>query len=248
MASIAYGKFLLLATAINVWQSFHYLRQVYGVGRFVSRDSGETDKERKLTFWAYHLAVPLFVLGRWDTIFIAWHGKPTDYIWPVDVPDPVMNVCWVLAGIGLSTGLFSEAMRFKRKGASSFSIVPLMNLLVYYILHYFGFLSVEYFQRGFFAVTAFHAIQYMAISWVLEDKKKSEETVTGQLLLSVPNVVKRYSFVVFYLMLLLLAYLLDNVATRINVFWLQGSAVLLLALSAHHYTVDTRIWRKAAGV
>ena len=80
----SFNGFVLMAlTFVNVWQSYHYLRQVYGVGRYFGRQEGETELERKLSFWAYHGAMPLFVLGRWNMLYIFWKGQPSDAIIPV---------------------------------------------------------------------------------------------------------------------------------------------------------------------
>ncbi|MBX9695779.1 MAG: hypothetical protein K2Z81_25565, partial [Cyanobacteria bacterium] len=108
-------------------------------------------------------------------------------------------------------------------------------------------ISVEYFQRGFFAVTIFHAVQYMALSWLLEDKTKNNDTATGRVLSSIPIKWHRFSFLVYWGIILALASAWVWLATETNIFWAQSSMILMMAVSAHHYAVDTRIWRKSAG-
>lgn len=46
-AASAAGYFVETITAVNVWQSFHYLRQTYGVGCLYGRQDSFDDRDRK---------------------------------------------------------------------------------------------------------------------------------------------------------------------------------------------------------
>jgi len=138
----------------------------------------------------------------------------------------------------------AEALRIGRKDAP-YTVLPLMTLITYYVVHYYGFLSIQWYQLGFFTVTVFHAIQYMGLGWMLEDRTKSDATLPGRLMTMVPSWA---SFWLFWLSLGTIAWVWENsIATSINSIWASAASCLLLAVSAHHYTVDTRIWRRAAG-
>ena len=238
------GKFVEAATAINVWQSYHYLRQVYGVSRFIVRADSEPDLVRKLSFNAYHLAMPLFILGRWDTLFTVWGGKASSTIIPVRMPDNVMFICWILAAAGIVCAIACELVRLY-KSEKAFNVLPLLNVIVFYVLHWYGFLSVTYFQQGFFAVTCFHAVQYMSINWLMESKRTGDNTLTARIMRKFPV---RFSFVLFWLSIFFLGFVWESWLSPItNQLWAKMSMILLMAVSAHHYTVDTRIWRKQAG-
>jgi len=239
------GFVLQALTAINVWQSYHYLRQTYGVSRFFARPDGETDLERKLSFWSYHGAMPLLVLGRWNMLFVFWHGKPSDAIIPVSFPTPLMNLLWIVAGASLLVGLYAELLKYRRSTAT-YDCSALLTLTVYYAIHWYGFLSIECYFAGFFCVTVFHALQYLGIAWKLEDRQRLSNTLQTKILKMVPASL---SFVAF---LAGLYFLGDFIQTHVfglgDRFWPQFTATCLSTISAHHYLVDTVLWNRKAGV
>src|SRR5205807_10139645 len=77
------GFFLQAMTGVNVWQSVHYVRQVYGVSRLYGRGEFADARVRRLSYYAFHLSMPLFVLGRWHTLYTVWGGRPSTTIIPV---------------------------------------------------------------------------------------------------------------------------------------------------------------------
>ncbi|HEY9712038.1 MAG TPA: hypothetical protein V6C72_01135, partial [Chroococcales cyanobacterium] len=171
-------------TAINVWQSYHYLRQGYGISRFFGRTESETVTERMLSNWAYHLAMPLFILGRWHYLYIAWSGKTEQDIIPVQFPTFFITSLWIIAGVALCMGLASEVLKYRR--STTYNASGLVALLVYFGMHWYGFLSLDYWVSGFTAVTVFHAVQYLAIIWRLEEKQTSSKFLQTRLLHLVP--------------------------------------------------------------
>ncbi len=233
------GKhYLEVMTAVNVWQSFHYARQVYGVGRFYTDRRQETELGRRLMFWSYHFAMPLFVLGRWSMLYTAWHGKPSDVIIPVHVPDPIMSLFWILAGIGLCLGLIAEFMKLRDP---IYNPVCLVNLLVYFAIHWFGFLSIEFYMRGFIAITIYHAVQYLGIVWLNERKERIK---AAPLLGLWSGVSPGLSICCFWLVLFVSGFLFEQkILLSLNLFWASVATMLLSAISAHHYAVDTVLWR-----
>lgn len=239
------GFFLEAFTAINVWQSYHYLRQSYGISRLFGRSEAETEFARKLSFWSYHAAMPLFIIGRWDLLYTMWGGRSSDFIIPVQFPHAVMNICWALAAVALALGLWSEAIKYK-KSDKAYNCTGLLCLGMYFWLHWFGFISQEYFARGFLAITVFHAIQYIAVVWYLEDKQKSSPKFpTARLMRYMPYGL---SFVAFWVAIFIIGDLIEEkVFTLGNLFWAQFSSTCLSTISAHHYLVDTLIWSRKAG-
>jgi hypothetical protein len=229
-------------TAVNVVQSFHYVRQVYGVGRFYGRDPAERPFERRLVFWAYHLAMPLFVIGRWHTLWVVWSGRPSPYIIPMRFPDLVLAACWALAAAGMIAGIAAEVARYRR-GRTAYRAVGAVNLLAFYAVHAYGFLSIAHYQRGFFVVTIFHAVQYLALVWVLE-----RDHATGFRQRLAAPVSGHPAFVLFWGGLLLFVLSLENALLPLgDRWWPYLSGVVLSAVSAHHYTVDAVMWRTRAG-
>jgi hypothetical protein len=237
------GHFLEAMTAVNLWQSVHYCRQVYGVSRLMSRNGKDDELTRKLSFWGFHLAVPLFVLGRWDVLYTVWGGRPSGAIIPVSVSGWIMSLCWALAAAGMLAGLVAE-VRSYRQATRAFNPARLVTFAVYYAIHIFGFLSVTYFQRGFFAVTIFHAVQYLGIVWALE--AKAPQGRTAGLLRRLPAAA---AFPAFWLLLFLVGYSVENfVFGGANRLWPLVASVALAAVSAHHYSVDTVMWRRKVGI
>ena len=240
------GYFLEAMTAVNLWQSFHYCRQVFGVSKLVSRNGQDDELTRRLMFYGYHLAVPLFVLGRWDVLYTVWGGRPSGAIIPVNVSSWIMGLCWAVASVGVGAGLWAELRSYRRVRAEgrSYNLARLLTFATYYAIHIFGFLSVTYFQRGFFAVTIFHAVQYLSIVWVLE--KKSNAGPTVGLLRRVPAVA---AFPLFWVGLFAVGYSMENyVFMGANHLWSFMAAVGLAAVSAHQYSVDSVMWRRKVGV
>jgi len=238
-----FGRYLEFMTAVNVWQSFHYVRQVYGVSRIYGRENRETKLTRRLTYFAYHLAMPLFVLGRWNLFFIVWKGQHTDDIIPLHMPDVLMTCCFVLAFVGIVLGLAAEL--FKVRQNQVYNPVGLINLLVYYAIHCFGFLSVSFYFRGFYAVTIYHAVQYLGLVWLQEKRQRKNPAAYLCLWDRTPVVV---AFLAFWLLIVLIgSTITESVIPSLNIYWLQWSAVLLGAQSAHHYAIDTFLWRAKVG-
>lgn len=240
------GFFLEAFTAVNVWQSYHYLRQFYGVSRLYGRSEAEDEFARKLSFWAYHLAIPLFVIGRWDLLYTAWGGKPSEYIIPVAFPHALMTGCWVLAGVAVALGLWGEAVKYKNS-KEAYNCTGLIILALYFWAHWMGFISMEYFSRGFLMITVYHAVQYVGIVFMLEEKQKSSESIlTKKMLRLMPHGL---AFLAFWVFLFLIGQgIQEYVFTLPNVLWAQFSATCLATISAHHYLVDTVLWGRKAGV
>ncbi len=242
------GYFVQAMTAVNLWQSFHYCRQVFGVSKLVSRNGQDDDFTRRLMFHGYHAAVPLFVLGRWDVLYTVWGGRPSPSIIPVNVSSWIMGLCWAVAAVGVASGLWAELRTYRRVRAAggSYNLARLLTFAVYYTIHIFGFLSVSYFQRGFFAVTIFHAVQYLSIVWVLEKKANAGPTVSLFRKIRIPAAA---AFPLFWLALFAVGYSMENyVFMGANRLWPLMAAVGLAAVSAHHYSVDSVMWRRKVGV
>lgn len=238
-----FGRYLEFMTAVNVWQSFHYVRQVYGVSRVYGRENRETDRTRQLTFLGYHLAMPLFVLGRWSLMFDVWRGAPHDTIIPLHMPDALMAFSLVLAVVGLALGLAAEWLKLRQNAV--YNPVGLINLLIYYAIHWFGFLSADYFYRGFFAVSIYHAVQYLGLVWLHEKQGRKNPAAYLCLWDKVPVLLP---FLAFWMLIILVgSTFTQSVLPSFDIYWLHLSAVLLGAQSAHHYAIDTFLWRAKVG-
>ncbi|HEY9785521.1 MAG TPA: hypothetical protein V6D17_08985 [Candidatus Obscuribacterales bacterium] len=240
------GFFVEAFTLVNVWQSYHYLRQVYGVSRYFGRSKAESELSQKLSFWGYHLPIPLFVLGRWDLLYTVWRGKPSEYIIPLNIPDPILTFSWILAACGLVSAIASEVIKY-RNSDQDYDATGLLNLVMYYFIHWFGFLSAQYYARGFLTITVFHAIQYVGIVFLLEEKQTSSLNFpTRRLLALVPHGL---TFLAFWVFLFLIGEgIQDYIFTAPNIFWAQFSATCLSSISAHHYLVDSVMWNRKSGV
>jgi hypothetical protein len=236
-----FGQFVLLITAVNVWQSYHYLRQTYGVGCLYGSQAQFDATDRRLRWWAYHLTFPALVLGRWDTLYTVWNGQTYSFM-PLHIPAPIMAALWCVAAVGVLTSLVGEGRLMKNNGRQ-YSPAGIINFAICCGIHYYGFVVASHFQRGFLAVTIFHAVQYLALVWWLERAKAVERG--WRWVERIPNFV---GFCLFWIALYFVGSTYENrVTVALNHFWLQASAVLLAAISAHHYTVDTFIWRRAVG-
>ena len=139
-------------------------------------------------------------------------------------------------------GLFSE-WREARRHQAAYDSVAIANLLVYYAIFAFGFLSAQHYQRGFFAVTIYHAVQYLGLMWVLERRYLGEPL--RQAANKLPTLL---TFALFWGGFFLVGLAFErHFAVYGNRFWPMFSGVALAAISAHHYSVDTIIWRSRSG-
>lgn len=239
------GFFVQAFTAVNVWQSFHYLRQFWGINRIYSRGEENDDRANHLAFWAFHLAMPFFIIGRWNMLYVAWKGKPSEYIIPVAFPDLLLSVLLVLAVVAFGLGIASEVVKY-RNSKADYNCTGIMILVLYFALHWFGFISIEFYNRGFIAVTIFHAIQYIAIVWFFESKQKSTTNILVKKVQLIPVAV---SFAFFWIGLYFFGqFVQNNVFSLGNFCWAHFSSMCLSTISAHHYFVDTVIWGRKAGV
>ena len=235
------GYFVVTITLVNVWQSFHYLRQTYGVSCLYGGQKNFDAVDRKRRWWAYHLVFPYLIFGRWDTLYDAWEGRTYDLI-PMDFNASFMTILLFIACIGFSIQIASEFILF-RKSPSDYNPTGLICFLVCIGIHYYGFMVLSHFQRGFEAVTFFHAMQYLALVWVLE---RSERQKTGtHWIAAIPNLS---GFLVFWLVLFVLGFGWEQYVTAgIGKWWVIASTILLSAVSVHHYVVDSIIWRRSIG-
>jgi len=239
-ATIA-GFFVEIMTLINVWQSFHYVRQTYGVGCLYGRQVKFDQFDRRLRWWAYHLWFPALILGRWDTIYTAWQGKTYTFI-PMYFSPVVMTILWSVAGIGALIALCAE-IRLICKNGRNYVAVGFVSYVICMGIHTYGFCIPSHFQRGFLAVTIFHACQYIALVWWLERSQAIERGYRW--VEKIPNFI---GFILFWTVLYFIGFGYEGkFSVAMNAFWIPASAVLLSSISAHHYTVDTFLWRRSAG-
>lgn len=239
------GFYLQAFTAVNVWQSFHYLRQFWGINRIFSRGEENTERANHLAFWAFHLAMPYFVLGRWNMLNVVWKGRPSESIIPVGFPEPFLIALVVLAGVGFMLGIACEVEKY-RKSKEAYNCVGVLILFLYFWLHWFGFISIEYYNRGFITITLFHAIQYLAIVWLFESK---QTTTRNPVIAKIQLVPVAVSFAFFWIGLYCFGvFMQNNVIDAGNFAWSHFSTMALSSISAHHYFIDTLLWGRKAGV
>lgn len=236
------GFLLQAMTAVNVIQSYHYLRQVYGINRLYVKNPLESKLDMNIGFYAYHLAMPLFVFGRWDNLYKVWSGKPSTTIIPVDFSNTFMNFCWMLGIIALTLGIMLELNKF-RVSPNSYNPTSAVILFVYFIIHWFGFLSSEFYQRGFFAITMFHAVQYLGLTWKMEWQSQIKTPSSA-----IKNIPFGIAFSLIWLAMFIFSYAFENkIVLYTNALLPNLAAIIVGGISAHHYFVDAFIWRKQAG-
>jgi hypothetical protein len=237
----AAGFYVEVITAVNVWQSFHYLRQTYGVGCLYGGQKVMDDWDRRVRWWAYHLCFPYLILARWDMLYQAWGGNSYD-IMPLDINDMLLQWLAFLAVGGVYLQLVHEARAIWRNGRD-YRPTGFVCFVMYLWIHWYGFTLLSHYQQGFFAVTIFHAVQYLALVWVLERKHYISKGV--KIFEMVPNMV---GFLIFWLVLYALGFGWEQKLTvAMTQWWLMASSILLAAISVHHYTVDSFLWRRSVG-
>lgn len=226
-------------TAVYVWQSFHYVRQTYGVGCLYGRQQNFTNRDRSLRWWAYHLVFPALIFGRWDMLHEVWGGMTYSLI-PVDFADGTMAILWGLAAAGVAVAVAAE-LKLIVANKQAYRPVGAANYAICFAIHGYGFTMIDHYHRGFFAITIFHAVQYLALVWSTERKTLGE-------LSWIRRVPVFAGFILFWFCLFLLGYGYEQkLTTALNDYWLQASTVLLAGISVHHYTVDSFIWRRSVG-
>lgn len=236
-----YGAFVITITLVNVWQSFHYLRQSYGVACLYSGQAEFDDRDRKLRWYGYHLVFPYLIIGRWDMLYDAWGGQ-TYELMPVDFGPLFMQFLAVIACVGLYVQAVAE-IRLIRRNGKNYNPNGIICYTVCMGIHYYGFMVLSHFQRGFEAVTFFHAMQYLALVWVLERRQRS--AAGNQWITAIPNLA---GFCVFWLVLYVLGFGWEQyLTTGLERWWTIASTILLSSISVHHYIVDSFIWRRSVG-
>lgn len=233
--------FVETITAVNVWQSYHYLRQTYGIGCLYGSQANFDDMIRRLRWWSYHLCFPYLILSRWDTLYEAWQGASYNII-PVQFDDMLMRWLMLMMFGGIYVQLVLEAVLLYRN-RWKYRPTGLICFAMFLGVHYYGFSVLSHFQRGFFAVTIFHSLQYLALIWVLERKHYISKGVRWLEL--VPNLV---GFLMFWLVMFVLGFGWEQKITiSLNHWWTMASTILLAAISVHHYVVDSFLWRRPVG-
>ena len=235
VAAKSWGAWLALLTAINIWQSLHYTRQTYGVFRFYVRGQ-EDEWARKLSYWTFQISMPFLVLGRSETLYEVWGGRPSDNILPLHIPPAILVPCKILFAISILSCGFYFFRQFSR-GLRGELLAPLVAAVCYFALHAYGFLSVAHYQRGFMVITIFHAVQYIGMVWKFETEVP-DRTLFVRL---------SYAFPLFWIALFGLGMVWETAITMSNQVFAFASAACLAAVSAHHYTVDSVLWRAQTG-
>ncbi|MCA9062583.1 MAG: hypothetical protein KDA96_05975 [Planctomycetaceae bacterium] len=233
--------FVETITLVNVWQSFHYLRQAYGVGCLYGGQKTFDHTDRRLRWWAYHFTFPWLIIGRWDMLYDAWGGQSYELI-PVNFDAAFMRFLGAVALIGVYTQIVAE-IRLIRRNGRNYRPTGLICYVVCLGIHYYGFMILTHFQRGFEAVTFYHAMQYLALVWVLERRQRS---ATGNSwITAIPNLA---GFALFWLVLYLLGFGWEQyLTTALERWWVIASTILLSSISVHHYIVDSFLWRRSVG-
>jgi hypothetical protein len=236
------GFFVEAMTAVNVWQSWHYVRQTYGISCLYGTQDQFTDSDRRLRWWAYHLVFPLLIFGRMDQLYTVWAGASSPHIIPFAI-GIWMSPLWFLAYAGIYIAIMAE-VRLYLRNRQNYNPMGLICYLLCIGVHYYGFMVESHYQRGFFAVTIFHATQYLALVWFME--RKTAPQSARMWLQRVPNLL---GFMLFWAVLYLIAYGYEqNLVTWVsNVSWPQFGTVLMAGISVHHYIVDSFIWRRSVG-
>lgn len=238
----ACGYFVAAMTAVNLVQTYHYLRQVYGIQRLTTREFPRSNRSELLLSLAYHLPMPLFVLGRWNMLAVLWR-EPSPYIIPVPVSDAILGGCAVAAFVGLLCGIAGELERTShlrsRSTSDPYAAAGWVQLVLYFVIHWYGFLSIENYQRGFFLITIFHAVQYLSVVWLFEKKSLSERAPFLRALSF------EQSLLLFWAVACAGAYGIEQqLLSHLGVLWPMLATIMLSAVSAHHYLVDAVIWRQ----
>lgn len=236
------GFYVEALTAVNVWQSWHYLRQTYGVSCLYGNQTSFDEVDRRIRYWAYHLVFPWLIFGRWDMLHTIWNGQSSDAIIPVSFGPAVMYPLSLIAMAGFYLAIVGE-VRLIANNKANYRPIGLFCFVTCMLVHWYGFMVPEHYQRGFFAVSIFHAVQYMALVWHFEHQTAKEKG--NRIAIAVTPLV---GFLVFWLMLYLVGYEFEQqFLPFLGSFWLDASTILFAAISAHHYSVDTFIWRRNVG-
>lgn len=242
VVSLWAGFYVQVLTAINVWQSWHYLRQTYGVSCLYGQQTNMDNLDRRIRYWAYHFTFPWLIIGRWDMLYTIWNGKTSDAIIPVDFGVTVMYPLGLVALAGIYLAVVGE-IRLIIKNKWNYRPIGLLCYAICIGIHWYGFLIPSHYQRGFFAVTIFHAIQYMALIWHFERQTAIESG--NKIAISIPTLV---GFMAFWGLLYLVGCGFEQqFLPFVSHWWADASTILLAAISAHHYSVDTFIWRRNVG-
>jgi hypothetical protein len=236
------GYYVEAMTAVNVWQTWHYLRQTYGVGCLYGQQSTMDDLDRKIRYWSYHLVFPWLIFGRWDMLHTIWRGVSSDAIIPVNFGPAVLYPLSLIAMAGFYLAIVGE-IRLLVNNKANYRPVGLICYVTCMAIHWYGFMVPSHYQRGFFAVSIFHAIQYMALVWHFEHQ--TARTRGNRMALAVSPLV---GFLLFWLMLFLVGHEFEqHFLPYIGSWSVHLSTILFAAISAHHYSVDTFIWRRSVG-
>ena len=145
------------------------------------------------------------------------------------MPVWVMNACWAGLVVAAILAVMVELRKWQRQ-KKSYRFEGLAIIAVFFFIHMYGFLSITHFQRGFTAVTIFHAVQYLGLIWWLERE-------------SAVSRFKKWPFFVFW-----------GVLFTLGMIWEKGigyfpsvAGAFLGGISMHHYLVDTVLWRRSVG-
>lgn len=236
------GYYVQALTVVNVWQSWHYLRQTYGVSCLYGQQANFDAIDRRIRYWAYHLVFPWLIIGRWDMLYTIWSGQSSDSIVPVNFGPVVMYPLSIIAAAGFYLAIVGEA-RLIAKNRGNYLPIGLVCYATCMAVHWYGFMVPSHYQRGFFAVSIFHAVQYMALVWHFEHQ--NAESRGNRLAISIPTVA---GFIAFWAILYVIGYGFEQrFLPFLGHWWIDASTILLAAISAHHYSVDTFIWRRCVG-
>jgi hypothetical protein len=231
------GHGRLLVDAVLFMQSFHYLRQVYGVFRIYGSYPEESELGRRVCFLGFHMAIPLFVIGRWDSMSRAANYSQEHYT-AVRFPDMLMYGLWMLAAIGVLFAIYGEIERWKSQ--KTLHVTPFVILVLFYVIHWYCFLRPTSWIDGFYIITLFHAIQYLSVVWMAESKYSRgwPQRILGWMPIG-------YNFFGFWLVMAAVAWSITNgLLLPVAAYWAPLYLIIFNSLSAHHYVVDAVIWRR----
>ena len=261
-----WGGALWLITGYYFWQTWHYTRQSYGIGRALTR--GQFNHQR-IDGWLTSGVV--FAFPIWGLLHRVHQASPEFYGWPIFFP--TINSALVTIAAVIATSLLVVWCGYRVVTFQTYNVFhrPLITHSIFILSHVaitvVSYLLVTEITQGWLFINIWHNAQYLVFVWAYNARRtqvsQSNTDHLGLLrTLSQPTCKSIASYLSLCIILGTLFFLgvdmiisafewislTSMISSQANLGITPGHFSLLLvihlSINFHHYLVDAIIWKR----
>ena len=240
------GGIVAVVTLYFYWQWFHYVRQSWGISRYLrgkaSLPSERSPRLAHAAFWSIPVVGLLFRSAEDHGAFLFLPIRM------IPVPD---SVVWIAAAIAVVLLLLWLASEIRRGIATKRTAIYFAYLCSHHLVFAFSYVAIDDLNWGWLTINVWHNAQYLLFVWSFNVHRFAKPQGPGRNVLAwlcAPRRVVAY-FSVTFLVTTMFYLTLERAISWVEPgLALAAMVVVFQAVNFHHYIVDSLIWKRPKGV